>query len=366
MVTGDRKKRIRNFMKETPQVKLMDKFSFTLGIMTIVLSQWLMLRQPNYFPYFWIGFTSLLWIYRFIDYASQKSELFMLDYCYFVNLSVATQIFFFTNNLAWFHTNYVLTLGPIFLAIIVWKNSLVFHSLDKLTSFFLHAFAPIIMHLYRWKLISNDLPIRNEDNLPLYDNFVLPIIVYLVWQITYLVATNVLLASYLQDKTVVTSYRYLMTGKKKQPVYKWIEKQLIQKGILKDGEELHPDTVLGKAVFISVQFIYTLVMISHIRLIYAYYTVSVVYLILVFAVACWNGASYYIEIFSTRYNLKFETKSESQNDESGIHDHMDNDDDSDGADFIDTLQKLDLSKPEDLRLYSNVLGCAVKWQSHIK
>ena len=45
--------------------------------------------------------------------------------------------------------NYILCMGPLMFAIIVWKNSLVFHSLDKLTSFFLHAFPPITIHLFR-------------------------------------------------------------------------------------------------------------------------------------------------------------------------------------------------------------------------
>merc|ERR1719278_325755 len=174
------------------------------------------------------------------------------------------------------------------------------------------------------------------------------------WQISYLIATNVLLKSYLEDKTVTTSYRYLMKGKKKQDIYKWAEKQLQMKGLLKKGEELDPDNYLGKLVFISVQLIYTLVMISHIRILYSSYTLSVIYIVSVFGVACWNGASYYIEIFSTRYNLQFETKPESHdahNEE--IHeDHK----------LIDTLQKLDLTNPDDLKLYTNVLGSARKWQ----
>merc|ERR1711997_120388 len=120
--------------------------------------------------------------------------------------------------------------------------------------------------------------------------------------------TNVLLKSYLSDKSVVTSYRYLMKGKKKQDAYKKIEKYLLQHGVLKEGEELDPDSVLGKAVFVSIQAIYTIVMISHMRLIYSSYVLSVIYLVFVFCVASWNGASYYIEIFSTRYNLQFETK----------------------------------------------------------
>merc|ERR1719445_2745336 len=168
------------------------------------------------------------------------------------------------------------------------------------------------MHLYRWKFISNDLPLSDDDSLPLYSNFALAMLIYGTWQISYLIATNVLLKSYLEDKTVTTSYRYLMKGKKKQDIYKWAEKQLQMKGLLKNGEKLDPDNYLGKLVFISVQLIYTLVMISHIRILYSSYSLSVIYIVSVFGVACWNGASYYIEIFSTRYNLQFEPKPESR------------------------------------------------------
>ena len=68
----------------------------------------------------------------------------MMDFCYFVNFSVVLQTAFFPDNLLWFKANYVLCMGPICIAIMVWKNSLVFHSLDKLTSFFLHAFPTMV------------------------------------------------------------------------------------------------------------------------------------------------------------------------------------------------------------------------------
>ena len=45
--------------------------------------------------------------------------------------------------------NYILCMGPLMVALIVWRNSLVFHSLDKLTSFFLHIFPPITAHFLR-------------------------------------------------------------------------------------------------------------------------------------------------------------------------------------------------------------------------
>ena len=176
-------------MKETPQVKKKDKFSFTLGVMTITLSEWLILRHPEYFPYFYIPLMLALLIWRFVDYSATKSELFLLDYCYFVNLSVAIQVLLYPDNLEWFQANYVMCLGPICLAIPFWHNSLVFHSLDKVTSFFLHAFPPIVMHLHRWKFIDNNLPLDDESYLSLYANFYLPILFYVIWQVSYLFIT---------------------------------------------------------------------------------------------------------------------------------------------------------------------------------
>ena len=88
--------------------------------------------------------------------------------------------------------NYVLCMGPLMFAIIIWKNSLVFHSLDKLTSFFLHAFPPIVVHLLRWGLIPS--PYHYPDtSLSITQLFTYPLLLYLAWQIGYLFITDVLL-----------------------------------------------------------------------------------------------------------------------------------------------------------------------------
>ena len=73
-VTGDPDKRIRDYMIETPQVKMLDKVSFTLGVIVICLSEWLILRQPNLFPYFYYAIMAVLMAYRYYDYASQKGK----------------------------------------------------------------------------------------------------------------------------------------------------------------------------------------------------------------------------------------------------------------------------------------------------
>jgi hypothetical protein len=43
-------------------------------------------------------------------------------------------------------------MGVLMLAIVVWQNSLVFHSLDKLTSILIHAMPGLTLHLYRYIL----------------------------------------------------------------------------------------------------------------------------------------------------------------------------------------------------------------------
>ena len=189
-MTGDPDKRIRDHMKETPQVKMLDKFSFTLGVIVICLSEWLILRLPNLFPYFYYAIMAVLMAYRYYDYASQKAELFMLDFCYFVNLSVMLQTAFYPDNLMWFKANYVLCMGPICIAIMVWKNSLVFHSLDKLTSFFLHAFPTMTCHLFRWRIVDHSMKFTDASYMGWQAHLVYPFGMYVAWQIGYLFMTG--------------------------------------------------------------------------------------------------------------------------------------------------------------------------------
>ena len=252
-------------MEETPQVKFKDKFSFTLGILTICMIQWLALRNPDYFVYLWVPLTIILWIYRFVDYSSKKLELFMLDFCYFINVSVAIQVIFYPNHLEWFQTNYVLTTGPFCFAIILFRNSLVFHDLEKLTQFCLHAFPPLIMHMVRWNMMTTKLPIKDGEidggSLSLLGLFVWPLALYGIWLVAYLLITSVFLHNYLRDKDVMTLYRYLMTGKEKQGI-------LYRLKILKIGEQFDPDTVIGKAVFVFFQLLITVLTIAPVQLFY--------------------------------------------------------------------------------------------------
>ena len=131
----------------------------------------------------------------------------MLDFCYFMNVSVLAQCFLFPDHVAWYKANYVLCMGVLMNAIVVWQNSLVFHSIDKLTSIYIHVLPPLTVHLYRWGLIKSSV-IDPADTLSLTDLLIWPSVLYLAWQAAFLLATEVILAEQLsKDPTLVTSVR---------------------------------------------------------------------------------------------------------------------------------------------------------------
>jgi len=70
-------------------------------------------------------------------YKAIKNHFFMLDFCYFLNGSVLLQSLTCSMSAdsgfcsTWFKSNFMLSHGPIAVAILAWQNSIVFHSLDK-------------------------------------------------------------------------------------------------------------------------------------------------------------------------------------------------------------------------------------------
>lgn len=53
-------------------------------------------------------------------------------------------------SVSFFKSVYMLATGPLAWAIPVWRNSLVFHDIDKITSIFIHAFPGMLVFCMRW------------------------------------------------------------------------------------------------------------------------------------------------------------------------------------------------------------------------
>lgn len=66
-----------------------------------------------------------------------------------VNIMTLAYLWIFPSSTKLFVACYCLTHGPLCTAIATWRNSLVFHSVDKVTSLFIHVYPPFVFTVLR-------------------------------------------------------------------------------------------------------------------------------------------------------------------------------------------------------------------------
>lgn len=118
---------------DTKAVTAREKLSFIAGVLNIFISGYLIGAYPELF-YYW--FTVQLCYFmpiRFYTYHSRGYHYFLADLCYFVNALLLLSIWVAPRSKRLFISTYCLAYGNNAVAIAMWRNSMVFHSLDKMT-----------------------------------------------------------------------------------------------------------------------------------------------------------------------------------------------------------------------------------------
>ena len=116
-------------------VTVREKVSFIAGVLNIFISGYLIGAHPRSF-YYW--FTAQLCYFmpiRYYTYHARGYHYFLADLCYFVNLLLLLSVWCFPNSKRLFISTYCLAYGNNAVAIAMWRNSMVFHSLDKVTRY---------------------------------------------------------------------------------------------------------------------------------------------------------------------------------------------------------------------------------------
>jgi Protein of unknown function (DUF2838) len=118
---------------DTRSVTLREKVSFIAGVLNIFISGYLIGAFPEYF-YLW--FTVQFFYFmpiRYYTYHARGYHYFLADLCYFVNALLLLSIWVFPHSKRLMISTYCLAYGNNAVAIAMWRNSLVFHSMDKVT-----------------------------------------------------------------------------------------------------------------------------------------------------------------------------------------------------------------------------------------
>lgn len=135
---------------KTATVTLREKASFIAGVLNIFISGYLIGACPELF-YWWFSaqvvyFTPI----RFYTYHAKGYHYFLADLCYFVNLLNMLTIWAFPGSKRLFIGTFCLTFGNNAAAIAMWRNSLVFHSMDKVVRCVAHSLAMFGLFPLTW------------------------------------------------------------------------------------------------------------------------------------------------------------------------------------------------------------------------
>ncbi|KAI8997206.1 hypothetical protein BDB01DRAFT_712804 [Pilobolus umbonatus] len=298
--------------RDAKTVQFRDKVSFAVGVGNACVAPALALRYPYSIPLYYSIQLVILVILRYVIYRSKRWHYFIFDICYFVNTMTMLYLWVFPESAHLFIACYCMTNGPVAWAIITWRNSLVFHSLDKVTSVVIHIFPPLVMYCIRWMpelmkdvYCDNEIPVtsyRNErwpaiaavESITLKQALLYTTVAYAIWQTLYYMFIMVGRRDKVESGLRLTSYSWLLDvthGKK----------GFIKKTAFMFGDKYKLE------MFMFLQLIYNVVTSIPTFFLYKYFWLHTTFLIAMFAVSVWNGGTYYIEVFSRRYISEIES-----------------------------------------------------------
>eukprot|EP01118_Nematostelium_gracile_P007413 TRINITY_DN2414_c0_g1_i1.p1 TRINITY_DN2414_c0_g1~~TRINITY_DN2414_c0_g1_i1.p1 ORF type:complete len:387 (+),score=65.90 TRINITY_DN2414_c0_g1_i1:56-1216(+) len=282
-----KRKQLEKAAAKPINIRFQDKMAFTLGVYNMALSMFLLGKHPEWFYLVYtIKFPILLGL-RYYLYKKNKWHYFLLDFCYFANFLMLVFLYAKPDSCFLFKLCFAYSTGPLSIAVALWKNSMVFHSLDKITSVYIHLTPALVSWTIRWSETTYS-PCDANSTISLMDAIVWPVLIYCLWQLAYYIKVNQIdKHKFENNKEMMTSYRWLTSEKQNRSlIYKL-------------------SNIYGKKYqmwwYGIWQLVYTILTVLPIKLFYQSYIAHTAFLLLICAISCWNGANFYIEVFSVRY-----------------------------------------------------------------
>ena len=289
---------------DTKVITLREKVSFICGVMNIFISGYLIGGYPQYFHLWYTAQLVYFMPIRFFTYHRRGYHYFLADLCYFVNMLLMLSLWAFPSSKRLFTSAFCLAFGNNAVAIIMWRNSLVFHSFDKVTSLFIHimpcATLHCLVHLYPMDQLEARFPAiwavktAGPGSPNAYANIISMLawssIPYAFWQLTYYVFITVRR----REKIAAgrpTSFTWLRRSYAKT----WIGKFVLSV----------PDA-LQEPTFMMIQYSYAVLTMLPCPLWLISRHASTVFLLVVFAWSIYNGSTYYIDVFGKRFQKELE------------------------------------------------------------
>ncbi|CAK9152477.1 unnamed protein product [Ilex paraguariensis] len=293
--------------------RFINKVTHFMGVLGFGTFCFLLGARPQDIPYvyclFFFTFVPLRWIY----YRYKKWHYYLLDFCYYANTIFLVQLLFYPRNEKLFMVCFSFAEGPLAWALIVWRCSLVFSSVDKLVSVLIHLLPGLVFFTIRWWDPTFFAAMHPEGTAqrvswPYVESksylwtwlFLVPLIAYSLWQVLYFLIVNVLRRQrLLRDPEVMTSYRELSKKAQKANNVWWR-----LSGLLGEQNRMF--------MYILLQAIFSVATMALTVPIFLSYKLHLIFQILKVSAAIWNGGSFLLEVMPRQVVLKEKKKTEMQ------------------------------------------------------
>ncbi|KAJ7873355.1 hypothetical protein B0H14DRAFT_146196 [Mycena olivaceomarginata] len=275
-------------------VRTREKLSFFFGVMTLVCSALLFGLAPQWAHISYTLQALYLLPLRAYLYKQRAWHYFLFDLCYYVTILNFVYIWLLPGSPALFTACYCLSHGSLASAVITWRNSLVFHDQDKVTSLFVHLYPAftftIIRHFYPAAEVRFPALIELPHLNPLRA-MLLSGVIYLSWQLLYWKFVLVDRREKIESGERTTSFSFLLNSKR---------------GVIGRSLSAIPPAYRVMS-FLTGQLLYAvLTEAPAVYLLYDSPLWSGVFLLLILAVSVWNGGGFYIEVFGRKFERELE------------------------------------------------------------
>ncbi|XXQ33624.1 Glycerophosphocholine acyltransferase 1 [Plasmodiophora brassicae] len=282
---------------DPPFCRFIDKMSFTVGILGSLVTVCLLGRSSDLMVKWYTYLIVLLISLRIYLYRKEGYQYFLIDFCYFTTGLVYMYLYLYPKSSTLFVHVFAFANGPLAWAVPLWRNSLVFHDLDKLTSCAIHILPMLLTFQLRWFPSDSSLSVCGDEwpscgTVALKDIAVYPLLPYVIWQIAYTLKTQSKFlrlskpVSVADDDLMQTSFKWLLSANE-GPVFRILQK--------------FPTLAAKEAAFIVLQFLFTFVTMVPTLLYFHSFAIHLIFLCLIITLAAWNGANFYVEVWTSRY-----------------------------------------------------------------
>ena len=136
-----KKKILTRYLKSAPFTRLSDKLTFITGVLMVIFHSYIVGRYPHYGLYLYHSITiSILVFGKWLYYKSLGWHYYMSDFCYYANFLLVIYLNVYPKNDDLFKSLFFFANGNIAIAVGAFRNQMVFHKFDNLSSLALHIY----------------------------------------------------------------------------------------------------------------------------------------------------------------------------------------------------------------------------------